>query len=68
MYILDVGKSKCCALVRLCGREKILARRLLTISLSVAGENLHKAEYSLREPVSAQGRAGPGFNSDPGRN
>jgi hypothetical protein len=27
-----------------------------------------KAEYSLRESVSAQGREGRGFDSDPGRN
>jgi hypothetical protein len=26
------------------------------------------AEYSLRESVSAQGREGRGFDSDPGRN
>jgi hypothetical protein len=29
--------------------------------------NNNKAEYSLREFVSAQGREGPGFNSDPGK-
>jgi hypothetical protein len=28
----------------------------------------YKAEYSLRESVSAQGREGRGFDSDPGRN
>jgi hypothetical protein len=27
-----------------------------------------KSEYSLRESVSAQGREGRGFDSDPGRN
>jgi hypothetical protein len=30
--------------------------------------NNNKAEYSLRESVSAQGREGRGFDSDPGRN
>jgi hypothetical protein len=29
--------------------------------------NNNKAEYSLRESVSAQGREGRGFDSDPGR-
>jgi hypothetical protein len=29
--------------------------------------NNNKAEYSLREFVSAQGREGRGFDSDPGR-
>jgi hypothetical protein len=33
------GKSKCRALVRLCGREKVSAPRLLKISRSVAGAN-----------------------------
>jgi hypothetical protein len=28
---------------------------------------VHKAEYSLRESVLAQGREGRGFDSDPGR-
>jgi hypothetical protein len=30
-------------------------------------QNHIKAEYSLRESVSAQGREGRGFDSDPGR-
>jgi hypothetical protein len=29
--------------------------------------SVHKAEYSLRESVSAQGREGRGFDSDPGQ-
>jgi hypothetical protein len=31
-------------------------------------EKTYFAEYSLRESVSAQGREGRGFDSDPGRN
>jgi hypothetical protein len=30
--------------------------------------NNNKTEYNLRECVSAQGREGRGFDSDPGRN
>jgi hypothetical protein len=36
--------------------------------LENAKNGLWKAEYSLRESVSAQGREGRGFDSDPGRN
>jgi hypothetical protein len=34
----------------------------------IKNNNNNRAEYSLRESVSAQGREGRGFDSDPGRN
>jgi hypothetical protein len=43
---------------------------LYKIGQEVVGNSINAclAEYSLRESVSAQGREGRGFDSDPGRN
>jgi hypothetical protein len=54
--------------------HSIRSTTVSSLAKAVVGEHQlikitgHKAEYSLRESVSAQGREGRGFDSDPGRN
>jgi hypothetical protein len=48
--------------------EKIPFSTIFIPKIFLYGNWSIKVEYSLRESVSAQGREGRGFNSDPGRN
>jgi hypothetical protein len=46
----------------------LLIKIFITIKILKNKLKMNLAEYSLRESVSAQGREGRGFDSDPGRN
>jgi hypothetical protein len=43
-------------------------KQFALVCISVKLVEISQAEYSLRESVTAQGREGRGFDSDPGRN
>jgi hypothetical protein len=70
MYPLSTLLRGCWTDINLHLRLKLsfLRYRFILRKYSFFNNNNNNIEYSLRESVSAQGREGRGFDSDPGRN